>query len=54
MKLKSEYMRSAEFLENELLKIHIRSDNEQFINLRGEENILDKIKEILNNTEKEI
>ena len=44
MKLKSEYMRSAEFLENELLKIHIRSDNEQFINLRGEENILDKIK----------
>lgn len=54
MKLKSEYMRSAEFLENELLKVHIKSDNEQFINLRGEENTLDKIKEILNDSEKEI
>ena len=47
MKLKNEYLKSAEYLENELLKIHVKSDSEQFINLKGLDPIFDKVKEIL-------
>lgn len=54
LKLKDEYMNSADFLKEELLRIHIRSENEQFINLRGEESIFYKIKEIINSSEKEL
>ena len=54
LKLKNEYLKSAEYLENELLKIHVKSDSEQFINLKGLDPIFDKVKEILNSSEKEV
>lgn len=54
VKLKSEYLKSAEYLESELLKIHVKSDSDQFINLKGIEPIFDKVKAILNSSEKEI
>lgn len=53
-KLKNDLVDNIDYLKNEFSKFELEKEEEHFWNISGYENIINKIKEILNNTEKEV
>jgi sugar-specific transcriptional regulator TrmB len=53
-KLKKEYMEGIELLNEEFEKISINDENNQYININGEEIFFEKIAEMLKNAKEEI
>ncbi len=53
-KLKEEYLKSAEFLEEEIEKIDSYEEQGEFVNIRGEKNFINRIKNIINSAEEEL
>ncbi|MBM7556050.1 TrmB family transcriptional regulator [Halanaerobacter jeridensis] len=52
--LKDVYMNSIETLESEFDKINIQEQNRDYINIKGEDNVIEEIKKMLKSAEKEI
>jgi sugar-specific transcriptional regulator TrmB len=53
-KLKEDYIQTADFLKEELSKVQIKNNLEQTFNLKGEESIYDKVRELILKAKKEI
>lgn len=53
-KLKEDFIQTADFLKEELSKVQIKNNLEQTFNLKGEESIYDKVRELILKAKKEI